>query len=111
MFRQIATKIPVTTLFDLHPAEIAAILERVWQQRFVDTNERLGHPKNRSLVNELPPFLPVPQSSSDPFPLCTDGSRRKLRWDHLIYAYMIENTRVFEIFRRVISELVHGEKL
>jgi hypothetical protein len=32
-------------------------------------------------------------------------------WDHLIYAYMIENTRIFEIFRRVLHEFLHGEKL
>lgn len=32
-------------------------------------------------------------------------------WDHLIYAYMIENTRVYEIFRRVLHEYRHGEKL
>ncbi len=32
-------------------------------------------------------------------------------WDHLIYAYMIENTRIHEIFRRVIWEYTHGERL
>jgi hypothetical protein len=32
-------------------------------------------------------------------------------WDHLIYAYMIENTHAFEIFHRVLWELAHGEKL
>jgi len=32
-------------------------------------------------------------------------------WDHLIYAYMIENTRVYEVFRRVLHEYRHGEKL
>src|SRR4029434_6575960 len=32
------------------------------------------------------------------------------RWDHLIYAYMISNTRIRPIFRRVVHELVHGEK-
>jgi hypothetical protein len=31
-------------------------------------------------------------------------------WDHLIYAYMIENTRIYEIFRRILDEFVHGEK-
>ena len=28
-----------------------------------------------------------------------------------MYAYMIENTRIFDIFRRVVSEYVHGERL
>ena len=32
-------------------------------------------------------------------------------WHHLVYAYMIENTRIFDIFRRVVSEYVHGERL
>jgi len=32
-------------------------------------------------------------------------------WDHLIYAYMIENTRIYEIFRRVLYEFLHGERL
>jgi hypothetical protein len=32
-------------------------------------------------------------------------------WDHLIYAYMVENTRVYEIFRRVLEEYAYGERL
>ena len=32
------------------------------------------------------------------------------RWDHLIYAYMIENTRIFEIFDRVVREFEAGER-
>jgi hypothetical protein len=32
-------------------------------------------------------------------------------WHHLIYAYMIENTRVYEIFGRVIAEYTQGERL
>jgi hypothetical protein len=32
-------------------------------------------------------------------------------WEHLIYAYMIENTRVYDITRRVLYEYRHGENL
>jgi hypothetical protein len=32
-------------------------------------------------------------------------------WDHLIYAYMIENTRAYEIMGRVIAEFTQGERL
>jgi hypothetical protein len=32
-------------------------------------------------------------------------------WDHLIYAYMVENTRAYEIFRRVLEEYAFGERL
>lgn len=44
----------------------------------------------------------------NPFAL---GGSRGITWDHLIYAYMIENTRAYEILRRVVWELVHGERL
>ena len=80
----------------------------------------LGHPDflsdepSVSIVlsqGELPPTVPLPngralrgahENETNP--------RRPLRWDHLIYAYMIENTRVYEIFRRVLHEYRHGEK-
>jgi len=32
-------------------------------------------------------------------------------WRHLVYAYMLENTRMVDIFRRVVFEWVHGERL
>lgn len=32
-------------------------------------------------------------------------------WDHLIYAYCIENTRVYEVCQKVLVELIHGERL
>jgi hypothetical protein len=32
-------------------------------------------------------------------------------WDHLIYAYLIENTRAYDIFRRVLVEYLTGERL
>lgn len=33
-----------------------------------------------------------------------------MSWDHLIYSYMIENTRIFEIFDRVLREYEGGER-
>jgi hypothetical protein len=38
-------------------------------------------------------------------------SEGTVRWDHLIYAYMVENTRIYEIFRRVLETFLHGEQL
>jgi hypothetical protein len=32
-------------------------------------------------------------------------------WHHLIYAYLIENTRIFEVCARVLEEALHGERL
>ena len=44
--------------------------------------------------------LPSAQTLADPSPT---AGRTPLIWDHLIYAYMIENTRIYEIFRRVVA--------
>ncbi len=33
------------------------------------------------------------------------------RWRHMIYAYMIENTGIYEIFRKVLFDYSHGERL
>ena len=41
----------------------------------------------------------------------TTGTGRGFRSDHLIYAYMIANTRIRPVFRRVVHELLYGEKL
>jgi hypothetical protein len=117
MFRQIATRLQVAQLFDLHPLQIVGLLERVWNRRIQDndpnTGDPLGHPDNRSLLNEAPvSFPPLSRNNNDPDPLPRGGNTDyPLRWDHLIYAYMVENTRMFEIFRRVVFEMVHGEKL
>ena len=35
----------------------------------------------------------------------------RVGWNHLIYAYMVENTRIFEIFQRVLQEYLFGEGL
>jgi hypothetical protein len=43
--------------------------------------------------------------------LATQDTKDGLLWDHLIYAYMVENTRVYDIFRRVLDQLLHSEKL
>jgi hypothetical protein len=45
-----------------------------------------------------------PCSKSRKLPSC-------VTWNHLIYAYMIENTGIYEIFRRVLNEFRHGETL
>lgn len=38
-------------------------------------------------------------------------ARGNVVWEHLMYAYLIENTRCDEIIRRVIFEATHGERL
>jgi transcriptional regulator with XRE-family HTH domain len=114
---------PATALFDRHPFDVAAYVEAYWNKRLPQssfspgstTPDPLGHPNHRSDENGLPATrLPLP-GTEFLFGYSPDGDRPSpggfLYGDHLIYAYMIENTRVYEIFRRVLHEYRHGEKL
>jgi hypothetical protein len=118
MFRQLALFAfggNAAALFDAHPIDLVRLLEATWEARRQSPNPfpppppqppPLGHPLHRSDVNSLPAaILGTPPGAAaaarPPVPL----------WDHLIYAYMIENTRIYEIFRRVLYELLHGEKI
>jgi hypothetical protein len=123
MFRQFATLVSPDLLFTAHPFELAWLLEEVWRTRLnIDnpaSNVSLGDPDRRSNLSATPPYTPTgwPPVSAGLQPILTpifggDDSRPPFpRWDHLIYAYMVENTRMYEVFRRVVHEYAHGEKL
>jgi len=135
MFRNLAARVPdgPAKLVSLHPAELTALLELAWNLRVHQasgvTLRPTGHPDHRSdtpglAIPQMPlPVLTPPSNlgaSPDPAaPFVTvltdtlnvDVGTRGVRWDHLIYAYMIANTRIRPIFRRVVHELLHGEKL
>jgi hypothetical protein len=97
-------------LFLLHPAELSVILEVAWERRVQNATLPLGHPDHRSdLLSLLLPVSTYP--SLFPRAAAALGFTRLLRWDHLIYAYMIESTRIYEIFRRVLQEFLLGEQL
>jgi hypothetical protein len=104
-------------LFRLHPSELAALLELAWELRVWYNSFDLGHPFRRSDLPEIPEYLlnafPFTQANRDLFTRqITDNIRfGTVLWDHLIYAYLIENTRIYDIFRRVIHEYRHGERL
>ena len=57
----------------------------------------------------------IPKLPSAPVGVSLSGFAAARTWsavaDHLIYAYMIENTRIYEIFGRIIWEYSHGERL
>jgi hypothetical protein len=114
MFRQMARTIfggSATALFNTHPLVLVRLLEGAW--------ESLRQIPNPSPAGVTPPPLGHPQHRSDiDFPGAISGlfgdrfpPHEVAPWDHLIYAYMIENTRIYEIFKRVLHEFLHGEKL
>ncbi len=71
-----------------------------------------------------PPYVPLPQWR-DPLPSggafvppnhlpgirLSAGHVQPTTWDHLIYAYLIENTRIFDIFSKVLETYMYSEQL
>ncbi len=130
MFRTFARvpSVGAQKLFLFHPTDLIAVLELAWDRRGEAAALTLGHPLHRSDLNRfedtwfgrraLTPPAPGLVGSRplqpDLNPLIDAIVKRRVNhvlWDHLIYAYMIENTRILEIFRRAVHELTHGEKL
>ncbi|MDH5325149.1 MAG: hypothetical protein OEZ68_12425 [Gammaproteobacteria bacterium] len=124
MFRQFAGSFPggASKLFQLHPAELAVLLEQAWEFRIHDDSKPQGHPEHRSNLPGLPRYL---LKLFDGFTANEGNICRStvpgtddvisvpncVMWDHLIYAYMVENTRIYEIFREVLRQFRNGELL
>ena len=114
-------------LFLFHPADLVAILELAWDRRDDNPLAELGEPDHRSDLNRFvdswfgrralsaqPPTPPVRPRPLQPdlTPVITGILRSSPSvWNHAIYAYMILNTRIEPILRRVVHELTHGERL
>jgi hypothetical protein len=111
-------------LIQFHPSDLTAVLELAWDKRSNRPNLELGHPFRRSdllsfgttwigskLLTGAAPTPPIGQPNLNQIINAINGAGCGVLWDHLIYAYMIENTRIYEIFRRVVHEFLHGEKL
>jgi hypothetical protein len=105
---QVAEALRVLTL---HPMELSRFLEEVWRERAnAARSPHLAVPvplQNQEGISFLDQRLQaVPD---DIYP--AGGRAPNILWEHLIYAYMVENTRIFEVFFRVCRELALGERL
>jgi hypothetical protein len=80
---------PVQFLLEMHPFDLANTIDQQWGMREIGVlpsiTDICSFPGNDKPNNFIP--------------------------DHLIYAYLIENTRIYEIFEKIIFEFCHGEKL
>jgi len=123
--------------FSLPPAIIVALLDLVWDVSIATSGQDgdLGSPDKRSNLHGLfwglqPYFIDSSKLNKFLDSLEAWGANKKkidslkqeaekrrgslpkqIKWHHLIYAYMIENTRIYEVFRRVIHAYRHDEKL
>jgi hypothetical protein len=106
MFRHLAgtispdPRVGGNAVFGFHPMQLARFLDETW------INRNLQVFPVPSLL-EVPPVLRPQEAISGVTPAPTS----EVIWDHLIYAYMVENTRAYEIFRRVLEEYLFGERL
>lgn len=128
---------PATAVLGLHPAQLSRWLDEVWGAgpQFVNV-QGVGGINGSPFLGEdniistfdTPPAgelgftgvsginlgtLAVPSTSPGPVTLPAAGvpGAVSIVWHHLIYAYLLENTGVFEIFAEVIRRAVHGETL
>jgi hypothetical protein len=92
-------------LFIQHPSVLTALLEVAWQSRIHELNQPLGSPSQRSRLPSLPD-----EWLNKLIELIDIARPDMVSWEHLIYAYMIENTRIYEIFQRILHEFLYGEK-
>jgi len=100
-------------VFELHPIQLARALEEAYFAQ--DDSLRGPFPSPAlplDIVGRLPSGLDglLGNVPDDIYPL-TDRPSQPLVWHHLMYAYMIEQTRVFEIFDRVLFHYLYGEQL
>ncbi|MFE3289397.1 hypothetical protein [Rhodococcus sp. NPDC059234] len=118
-------RVATEEVWGLHPVQLLRFFEEAWAYSGGGADNRPDTPLPPSLLygqvsglesgirEELDgitdtifaPPKPQPRSSQTP-----DGGKGGA-WDHLIYAYLIENTRLLDIFTRVVSEYLHGERL
>jgi hypothetical protein len=134
-----ATPVPVApsiapgdyqTLFRFHPIQLHRYLEQAWAHGgFVPAVNSstpdevfLGDPDiikvfrlPDGLLNSLRSGIGVPTSGLPYYDALNPPPglfpNQKQPWEHLIYAYLIENTGALPIFRRVLELYSSGEKL
>ncbi|MET4100377.1 hypothetical protein ABIB37_002614 [Agrococcus sp. UYP10] len=125
MFRQLiermisagnTTPVSVAAVLQADPNDILLAVDQAWEAANV-----LG-------VQPPPALAVLPTSPTQPAvparglrhaegyfaqwpPLAAPGLPMGRAWDHLIYAYMIENTRALQIFGRLVREFRTGEAL
>ena len=130
----------INSLFTYHPLQIAAITETVWQNRYnaassqtsaafcpwspqvafpiLSANYFSGYDWSSTGTPTVPaaPANFVPPLQQPGIHGTWDGvsatnNAHATNWDHLIYAYIIENTRIFDIFSKVLETYMFTEQL
>jgi len=105
----------------LRPSQLSEYLELFWGTVRNPVRQTAlgiplgGVPADPDMAHRLVPApagldeLEITPPGGVPTPM--PGPAGGVQWHHIVYSYMLENTRMFDIFRRVVWEWLHGEKL
>lgn len=116
MFRQLlkAGMSANDILTTYRPSQLSEYLEAVWASsrqsvRQAALGPNLTEALHRRMARTSAVDTPLPPVQQ--YALSTGEGLKVVWWHHLIYAYMLENTRMVDIFRRVMFEWVTGERV
>ncbi len=131
----------VNSLFMYHPLQVSALVETVWRCRYHSalspfvpwpatittpllqdgTNFFSGYDWTGGTPSQLQQTLPPPTGGPLIAPIDQPGltgmdpnsglPKLHTNWDHLIWAYVVENTRIFDIFSKVLETYMFSEDL
>lgn len=104
MFRQLCHEEDARQLFGSHPLLISTLVEIGWGRRPASAFTAWPDQMTARIVGDFYP-KGVPQF------ILNFINRAKSEFDHLIYAYCIENTGIFEIFYKVMEAYQWDEQL
>jgi hypothetical protein len=126
------------SLFLYTPLQIAALVETVWRNRYHPSGSPFaawpysitsailsdhsffsGYGPNAQPNAGIPQWTTLPSGAPFVYPdqlpelqlVPPGGTVQATNWDHLIYAYLIENTRIFDIFERLLETYAFSEDL
>jgi hypothetical protein len=126
MFRHLAGRLSPTSpsdgtdLFKLHPIQLHRYLDEAWRVRGIVRTTVATPPE--VFLGDNPRIVDVmkrPDALLDPSSIMSPGASTPTPlppppigpWEHLIYAYLMENTQMVRIFRRVVEMYLVGEQL
>ncbi|MFZ0530165.1 MAG: hypothetical protein WAL91_06480, partial [Propionicimonas sp.] len=110
MYRNLAAQLGgPTKLFPLHPLQLHRYLEVAWTQMGL---VQIGTESENIFLGDDQDIVPLLARDPDLLedPLLPVSSQRR-PWEHLIYAYLLENTGMMRIFKRVVELYAAGEQL
>lgn len=116
---------PEGSVFFLSPTRILGLLEDAWSRRSLTWNgySMQQSDQRRGSANAMMRRGVDADSASlfwegenratgseQPQPYDDDPPRAAVWWDHLMFAYLCESTRMYEVFARLITEVYNGRR-